>query len=151
MNTFQLTNILNTDSFTKRLFLGVYARDEVPIKVKYPSCFIINTHNSNQPGEHWLAFFLNQDGSVEFFDPIGLSPQFYNLDKYLQIISKNKVFYTNQRLQGFGSNYCGVYCVYFLYQRSRGITFNNFYKDFENCFENDKFIKKYFKKFNINI
>lgn len=147
MNSYQLTKSLLSDTFTKTMFVGVFARDELPLKNKYPSCFIVNTQNRNHVGEHWLAFFLDSDGSVDFFDSIGLQPEYYNLQKYLEKISKKKIRYTNKRVQGFFSNYCGVYCLLFLYKRSRGISFDEFINLFKNINQNDSFIKKYVKNF----
>jgi hypothetical protein len=147
MNSYQLTLALLDDKYTKNYFVGVFARDELPIRVRIPSCFIINTHNRNQPGEHWLAIFLNKDGSVEFFDSMGLPPSFYKLDKYLETISNNKIRYSTKRLQGFFSNYCGVYCLYFLYQRSRGVLFEDIINQFKDINNNDKLIQKFIKYF----
>lgn len=147
MNSDQLIRILESHKNTSKYFLGVFARDEIPINVKYPSCFIINTHNRNQPGEHWLAFYVCQNGDVEFFDPIGIPPSFYNLNKYLEIISRGKIKYTMKRIQGYFSNYCGIYCVYFLSRRCRGDSFKQIIDGFSSCEENDKFIKNKIKNF----
>lgn len=141
MNTIQLLKIISNDCFINQLFTSVYARDELPSYIKYPSCFIINTEKRNHPGEHWLAFFVTSNGDVEFFDPIGLPPKFYGLDSYLRSITKGKIKFSNKRVQGFFSNYCGVYCVYFLHQRARGVTFDKILDSLSDFSENDNFIK----------
>ena len=145
MNTFQLIKSLKSDKFTKKSFIGVFARDEIPLKIKYPSCFIINNKKRSHPGEHWLALFIDGDGSVDFFDSMGFHPSFYGLEDKLKQISKNIIRFSSMRVQGFFSNYCGVYCLLFLYKRSRGIKFKEFLKYFKNCNQNDLFIKQKIK------
>lgn len=145
MNSYQLTLAMLKNQFTKKYFIGVFARDELPLKVKFPSCFIVNTHNRNQFGEHWLAFFIDQDGSVEFFDSYGFSPKFYNLDKYIVKINKNKIKYSKNQLQGFDSKFCGVYCVFFLYERCKGTPFSLFFDNLKKFDNLDDFIKKFIK------
>ncbi len=35
----------------------------------YPSAFVYNTHDSEQPGEHWVAMYV--DEIRDYFDPYG--------------------------------------------------------------------------------
>ena len=46
LNELDLKNYIKLCKKTDQIFLGVFARDELP-KVKYPSCFIINNKNFN--------------------------------------------------------------------------------------------------------
>ena len=39
----------------------------------YPSAFVCNTHDSHQPGEHWIVMYVDEIG--DYFDPYGLKPQ----------------------------------------------------------------------------
>ena len=87
MNSLDLFKFLKNDQECQKYFIGVFARDELPLFLqKLPCCFILNTHNRDQPGEHWLAFFIDSNRNAEFFDPCGLQPSFYNLDVYLNQI-----------------------------------------------------------------
>jgi hypothetical protein len=52
--------ILSHDSVTKKSFLGVFARDELPIIKNFPACFVVNTDVRSRPGQHWLAFYFDQ-------------------------------------------------------------------------------------------
>ena len=81
MDTIQLLKNINSDILAYKYFIGVFPRDLLPQKVTYPSSFIINTDNSNKPGEHWLAIYINEDRKLHFFDPLGLPPVFYGLDE----------------------------------------------------------------------
>ena len=44
--------VLKTDYYTKKHFIGVFARDEIPHSIPYPCCFVINTENHAKDGEH---------------------------------------------------------------------------------------------------
>ena len=137
-----IEEILERDSFTKKIFVGCLSRDELPPVLKKPSCFVINTEPRSSKGEHWLAFYFEKD-TCYFFDSYGLSPKYYGFEKYIKQNSKKLVF-NKQRLQGL-SNYCGLYCILFLIFRARNdlkIFYNNFFKDF---YLNDKLILKYLK------
>ena len=52
----------------------VVAKDTLPEVVStYPSAFVCNTHDSDQPGEHWVAMYVDEIG--DYFDPYGQKPQ----------------------------------------------------------------------------
>ena len=80
----------------------------------------MNTHKSNQSGEHWLAFYYNEDGICTFFDSFGLEPYVYGLQEYLNKTSV-KWIYNDTQLQSFTSKACGYYCIYFILCLSRGL------------------------------
>lgn len=107
-----ITDILKKDLNTKQLFMGVYARDELPTELNYPCCFVINTHTRAEVGEHWLAFYYDINKICYFFDSFGLSPYFYRLINFIKNTSYDFT-YNMKRLQG-DSDYCGYYCVLFL-------------------------------------
>ena len=106
MNSLEITRILMKDEVTKKYFLGVFSRDTLPQKVHWPSALIINTDKSNQPGEHWLAIYYDENGTSEFFDSYGFDTEFYNFTNYLNLTSNNYI-YNKKTLQGLFSNYCG--------------------------------------------
>ena len=62
MNTFQLTQVLTKDLFTKGSFSGVYVCDELSsIEInKYPKSFVVNTDPMEPPGTHWIATYFNK-------------------------------------------------------------------------------------------
>ena len=141
MNTLQIIKFMLSDKYTKKDFLGVFPRDKLPNNFLTSSCFIFNTHKSNQPGEHWLAFFIDKKRNVEFFDPIGLHPNLYGLDKYIKKKFQKKIIFSNKRIQGYQSNYCGIYCIYFLFRRCRGDSFKKIINSLGSFVENDNYIK----------
>ena len=68
MNTLQLNHILKSSRITKKDLYGVLARDQLPEYIPYPKHFIINTEESSEPGEHWLALYYDKNGICNFFD-----------------------------------------------------------------------------------
>ena len=48
-----IEKILKKDTETKKYFIGVFARDELPEELTYPCCFVLNTQNRSEKGEHW--------------------------------------------------------------------------------------------------
>ena len=47
----------------------VVAKDTLPEVVStYPSAFVCNTHDSDQPGEHWVAMYVDEIG--DYFRPV---------------------------------------------------------------------------------
>lgn len=134
-----IEDILKNNIYTKNIFLGVYARNELPLITEFPACFVFNTEDRNQQGEHWLAFYFNKQGYCDFFDSYGLHPRFYDLEEYITKISGTKWSYNMKRLQGL-SLYCGLYCIFFIYSKSRN-AIRKFYNFFQNnCYNNDKLI-----------
>ena len=121
----------------------VLARDELPNKVIYPSCLIINTKPRSHQGEHWLAMYFDKNGHADFFDSYGQHPDKYGLKSFLETTSKDWS-YNNKRIQGF-STYCGHYCLMYLFFRIRDKS-NIFFSIFNNNFlNNDKKVKSFLK------
>ena len=59
MNTLQIKRALERDTFTKKIFGGVFAADELPkIMNTFPCGFVANTDPSTEPGTHWVAFYF---------------------------------------------------------------------------------------------
>ena len=136
MNSLEMSAWLEKDQSTKSIFIGVFARDELPDIKKLPACFILNTENRSQAGEHWLAFYYNKHGIAYFFDSYGKSPAFFQLENYLNKTSIEWI-HNRKRLQG-KSQYCGIYCLLFLSYCSRQQT-RNFFALFSDNFDlNDK-------------
>ena len=67
----------------ENMFLGCFARDELPESVPRPSCLIANTDLAGDGGKHWVAFYFTDDDKGEFFCSYGSPPfeyeEFYRL------------------------------------------------------------------------
>lgn len=137
--------ILEKDKFTRPIFLGAFAKDELPRPPPLPSCFIINTDPRSKPGEHWLAVYFNKRGYADFFDSYGNPPHYFGLDKYL-FNNSSGFDYNKKRIQG-DSSYCGFYCILFLFYKARGEE-NVFFRQFTSKMsKNDKIITDFLFKF----
>ena len=84
MNTLQINEIIEKDSYAKKYYLGTVALDQLPQFIKYPSCFILNNQKSKQPGQHWIAIYFGKNQKAEFFDSFGQSAKYYNLENYIK-------------------------------------------------------------------
>ena len=86
-------------------------------------CFVLNTHPSGSPGEHWLAFFFNPTTQkLEYFDSFGFPLSMYAavnaaLDacRLLSICVRAN---TLGMLQSTTTTVCGHYCVAFIHWRA---------------------------------
>ena len=112
-----ISDVLGHDQIAKKSFIGVFARDEIPKSINYPACFVMNTQNSNQPGEHWLAVYYNKRGHCYFFDSYAHPPKYYNMQNYIKKTSI-KWTYNKKRIQG-NSPFCGFHCILFLLFKTR--------------------------------
>ena len=131
MNTIQLDMIMNLDKFSKNKYIGTFAFDKLPKKIKYPSCFIINNQPSHMDGEHWIAVYFSKNKSCHFFDSYGNHPKYFDLNNYLKKFC-NKIFYNKKQLQTNKSVYCGIYCILYLLFKCRGYSLKKFLKNFNS-------------------
>ena len=90
-----------------RRFDGVFAADRLP---NDPCLLVCNTYSSHNPGEHWVAIYVDEEGRYgEYFDSFGRPPPVTfrrYLDRHCMYWSYNDV-----QLQSVASRFCGHYCV----------------------------------------
>ena len=134
-----IDEVLKKDIQTKRVFSGVFARDELPENVNYPSCLVFNTQPRAQRGQHWLALFYDKNGNCDFFDSFAMPASNYALVPYLERTS-NSWAENRKRIQG-NSQYCGHYVILFLLFRVRANSVKFFQSFSSNYSHNDKIIK----------
>lgn len=119
MNTSTLDRIVHADSRMKIGFGGVLPKDKLPRNRGVLKSFIINTHPSNKPGEHWQAVFFDAHNRASFFCSYGTPPT--GVVKKFLIENSSSVRYNSFRLQHRRATSCGLYCLYFLWHQSRGL------------------------------
>src|SRR5260370_4762244 len=96
METNQLIHLLLKNKYTMNVFCGVLPIDHLPQKqVRKPCSFIVNTHNSKLPGEHWFAIFVPKRGYIEYFDSYGKKP--INKEVYNFIKTNGKKYIYNKK------------------------------------------------------
>ena len=69
ISTFQIETILN-GKLGYKIFRGVFPLDKLPDYLQ-PGAYVINTHSSNLPGEHWIAISVRHD-IIRVFHPLGM-------------------------------------------------------------------------------
>jgi hypothetical protein len=123
-------------------FLGCFPLDKLPsFPTEFPKSMIINTHKSNQPGEHWIALVLTKKHCF-YFDTFGLPIINKTIMQYLN--SQYKVVrYSNVCIQHITSNKCGEFCIVFVVQVKSKTTYEKFISQFnlEDVRENDIIIE----------
>jgi hypothetical protein len=115
------------------LLLGIFAADRLPrrLPTKRPLLLVCNTDPHYKPGEHWIAMFLDSDGTGEYFDSFGRAP----MPIFRKFLDGNCSSWTfnDEQLQSVLSRFCGHYCVFYcLFKRLR-YSLNSII----NCFSND--------------
>ena len=100
-------------------FIGVFPSDKLPTNVPRPSCLIANTQPSGEPGEHWIAIFINKEGFGDYFCSYGTSPaSVFRLFLNRECIAWN---FSRKQIQSCYSTTCGQYALFFLFCRARGL------------------------------
>lgn len=127
MNGREITQRLERHPTARRIFRGVYARDELPTRVNLHQrqAFIINTDKAGEPGQHWVAIYFPGHGKpAEYFDSFGLRPLYREIEDFI-FKHYTRCLYNQSSLQDVESAVCGLYCMYFVIRKSRGVRLEN--------------------------
>jgi len=54
--------------------VGIYPADRLPMVWTRSTAIVANTDDHNRPGEHWIAFFLDEHATGTYFDSYGIPP-----------------------------------------------------------------------------
>ena len=130
----------------RKEFLGCFPSDKLPeFPTEFPKSMIINTDETNQPGDHWVALVLTKD-KCYYFDSMGMPILEENIMNYIEP-HYNDIKYSNSRIQDLKSNKCGAFCVCFVLFVTNDKTFRNFLKLFskKNLSSNDENLKELFQ------
>ena len=74
MNTLQLERALKRNAYTKKIFDGVFAADEVPKLNTFPCGFVANTDPSTEPGTRIGWHFISPHVKKENFSIVTATP-----------------------------------------------------------------------------
>lgn len=149
LNTLDLEHFLNSDNLLLYNAGGVFPVDKLPHGSFSKKIFIINTDPSFLPGKHWVAVYFPSNSLPEFFDSFGKAPSHYHERIFNFLIEQNSngFVYNSKRLQSPLSSYCGLYCLYYLYFRIRGFSFENILERFgQNLHHNDLIVSDFFSQ-----
>lgn len=119
MDTVELQHLLNKSVLLSTLNAKVCPKDHLPQqKPAHVKAYIVNTHDSHQPGEHWVALFFQRQTAI-YFDSYGLPPLKDHIQPFLERHCKQWTM-NSKRLQDESSAMCGVYCIFALDVLARG-------------------------------
>jgi len=88
--------------------------------------YILDLHDSNDTSTgHWIALYINGNKAV-YFDSFGII--------YPEIVKtfcgNRTIEYNTKQLQGYNTEYCGEWCLAFLWHMQHGLNLNDFTKHF---------------------
>ena len=152
MNTKQINDILKKNIFTRKIFQGVYARDQLK-KIHVPenkrSAYVVHTEPLRIKVGHWICIIFEPDGSAIFIDSFGIDLTGFHPDiQHFVKKNSNQVFQNKRLLQDVTSSTCGLYVLYFIYQKSKGKSLKEMLKPFHsfNTKKNDRWIIRHIQK-----
>ena len=118
-----LDEILNKNKVTTSVYRGCHPCDHIPI-FETPYAIIVNTDNSQEPGEHWVLLYVTD--IVEYFDSFGrnwnskLYPKEF-IAYMKQFVNGRKTKYNPKIVESLLGNCCGEYCAFYLYRRCQNV------------------------------
>lgn len=95
--------------------------------------YIVNLASSTSFGTHWVACIID-DKVAYYFDSFGFPPplEIRKFIKKRDIKKIKKIIYSNKQIQKLNSNFCGDYCILFLFRmKESNNNFNKFVSNFE--------------------
>lgn len=129
MQGIEILSLLANETTTRHRFGGVYASDQLPdsSSILQSTFFVVNLDESDKEGSHWVAIHFDPHGESEYFDSYGLPPLKDSIEEFM---NSNYVWNT-ACLQSSSTTVCGQYCVYFIYSRCNGISYETVIKSFQ--------------------
>lgn len=125
MDTLQLMRLLSADPATRKVFKGVFPRDQLPKanQLQRPAGLVVNMDPHDRPGEHWLALYLSEENRVEFFYSYGHPPDHPRFPEAIMDFLRTcgpVTTYQAKQVQYPDSATCGYHCVFFCASGVRG-------------------------------
>lgn len=128
-------------------FKGIYPCNMIPKVNCRPAIYVINTSPVTPSqirkkgviaGEHWVVVALTRSHKAVYFDSFGFPPKEPDIINFVADNS-NSLRYNTRMLQNPTSRVCGVYCVDFVLQLSKGVSLRAYISGFKNdLYHNDK-------------
>ena len=84
-----------------------------------PTAFVCYTDDGDEPGEHWIALYLDANGRGDYFYPYGLPPRHATFRTFMDEHCSEWT-HNSKILQSLTSNVCGQYCVAYVLLRCKG-------------------------------
>lgn len=96
---------------------------------------IFNTDKHNEPGQHWIALFVNlEKGEISYFDSVGKGPPEEIQKLILRFEKQGNEYFgmkkvkvnINKTQHQYGNTECGIYCLAFIYHMLETDNFTKF-------------------------
>ena len=132
--TFQIDHYLRKNDN----YLGTFPLDRLPdLPNKFPKSIIINTDQSNKPGDPWIAIVLTEKHAY-YFDSFGLGIIDQQIRQFL-LPRYSSIIFNSLCIQHILSDKCGYYCIYFVQNVHNLKSYNKFLSNFtiDNLKQND--------------
>ena len=125
MNTMEIDGACFSDSFLSPIFHGTWPIDKTNEISCENGAYIFNLSDSKSPGTHWVAVYV-WNGNLDFL---------YSFGNCAPTVLKrwgSNYFWTENpyTLQSPITAVCGQYCIYFLTQRARNVSFDHLLRNF---------------------
>ena len=119
MDTNEIETILSRNSHTKNSFKGVYARNRLPRRLRYPCSLVANTDPDTFRGTHWIAIYIDQNRQGEYYDPMGIPPFHAAFENFMHKHCHSWK-YNEVQVQYPATTVCGQHCIFYLIHRCTG-------------------------------
>ncbi len=147
MYTSEIQHILDRGVWIKNLNGRVCAKDLLPKrKPSHVKAYIINTADSHNSGEHWVAVIFYPNGKAMYFDSYGLPPLHREISHFIQNNSRSWT-YNNQPIQSILGKVCRHYCICALDGVARGYNLIKLLRktfSTRNLHKNDRVVTSWF-------
>lgn len=147
MDTFQLNKILLENIQHVRPY--VCALDQLNRIQDKSFCVIVNSDTSDKSGHHWFALYRSKNRKyIDIFDSFAIPYTHHGvfLDQFLKR-QGGKISFNNLQYQPDCSNTCGIFCLYFLIQRDKGISYGDILSHFScNLMKNNEIVINYMNR-----
>ena len=129
LSTQECNAFADQDPYLKKVFQGTIPCDGLPRHPKKKACYIVNTDPAGQPGQHWIALWL-ENNVCEVMDSYGLPLEWYRTTRplidWITTLEKGHWVTNGTSLQGLHSYACGHYCLAYLKLKARGGSLQDF-------------------------
>jgi len=117
-------------------FKGAFSADTIPtFSPKSLNAFIVNTDVSSKPGDHWVAFVIDEQDNCIYFDSFGIQIICLSMLEALDRMAIPYYKYNCKEIQPLHSENCGWYAIAYIIS----FCFKIPYDDFLDLFsESDK-------------
>ena len=89
------------------------------------TAFVCNTDDGDEPGEHWIALYLDADGRGYYFCSYGLPPRHAAFRTFMNEHCSEWT-HNSKRLRSPLSNVCGQYCIAYVLLFCNGFPMRTF-------------------------